>query len=76
MEAIGCGCLLGIVLAVPIAILAAIAVGRQRNKLDLVDVGTLSDGDRARWRAYSEQLGRNVSLSSEQMRHVDRWLTY
>lgn len=74
MEAIGCGCLLGIIIGIPVAILAMIAVGRQRVKLNLVDVDSLSDGDRVRWQTYTEQLARNMPLSPEQIVHVDRWL--
>ena len=62
MEAIGCGCLLGIIIGIPVAILAWISASRQRTKLDSVDLESLSEGDRVRWQTYTEQLARNVPL--------------
>lgn len=74
MEVLGCGCLLGVALALPLAIIVAVTVGKQKSMLQDVDLEQLSPGDVARWQTYVDQLAGNKPLSAEQIAHVKRWL--
>ena len=78
MEALGCGCLLGLLL-LPLAPFVAIAIAtfkaREKAAIYAVDIARLSEADRIRWQAFAQKVEQPGGLTVEDMQTVQTWPT-
>jgi len=73
MEILGCGCLLGIFLAFPIAIMISMKSGKQKKLLHSVNVNALSQGDLVLWQSYEASLQKNICLQADALARINAW---